>query len=198
MERVPLRYQYSDEYWTMWHHARRTTRGGDDKAGGEDFIWGGLHTTFCTILRKKQETMVHTMSKSHEALIIACPIPRPGPMYGVKRRINKSLQDLPKNLNLILSFPPHHISFFFFLVSLRIGRTTSPNPGGTHKPHHESFENVSDVCYEEITTLPRTGFMRAGYFMPRRQLRPSETIYLFCLACSFAHLIDRLLLLDVI
>lgn len=135
------------------------------RLGGEDFIWGGLHTTFCTILRKKQETMVHTMSKSHEALIIACPMPRPGPMYGVKRRINKSLQDLPKNLNLILSFfPPASYQFFFFCFSPRTGRTTSPNPGGAHKPHHESFENVSDVCYRDNNLAPHWVYARGIFY----------------------------------
>lgn len=57
------------------------------------------------------------------------------------------------------SFPA---SYQFFLFCLQIV-PASPNPGEEHtqKPI-TSFENVS-MYATEITTLPRTGFMRAGY-----------------------------------
>lgn len=102
----------------------------------------------CTILRKNRRpsSFRYTRWVSHMR-------PHHCPTFNV---INESLQDLPKNLNLILS--PHHIRFFFFLFRCRIV-PASPNPDGAHTHSSRELRERFYVCERErkITTLPRTG-----------------------------------------
>lgn len=140
----------------MWHHARRTTRGGDDKAGGWRIPYEADYILPLYYF-EEQETIVvsvHTIGKSHET----SSLPHVRCMGG----INESPQDLPKNPKLD-SFPPASYQIFFLFRAQIV--PASPNPDGAHT-HHESFENVSMYASERDNNLAPHWFMRAGYLCP--------------------------------